>query len=225
MPLRLPQAGGINPVLINPTNVYASMINGTAFLYSDVDLSTYINGKYIILTDSAGKQAIGYSDVVGSGLTYGSELVANQTFDDDSWWTHDANWVVGSGVITHSSGSSGSVYKTNAGALGALYLYTMDITVSAQSVRIGIGVGGYSSFYTTSGSKTAVKTCLTDTTIRVNPNAAFVGTVDNVSAKQVTEPPATGLHIVSTKGGSTQNWTSVESGFDPNNITSITIEG
>lgn len=46
---------------------------------------------------------------------------------------------------------------------------------------------------------------------------------DDISFKQVTDPPSTGLHIVSTAGGTTRNWASVASGFNPNAISKIQI--
>jgi hypothetical protein len=41
--------------------------------------------------------------------------------------------------------------------------------------------------------------------------------------KRVTDPPATAVHIVSSLNGTTRNWASIESGFDPNTIASWKI--
>jgi hypothetical protein len=41
--------------------------------------------------------------------------------------------------------------------------------------------------------------------------------------KQVTDVPATGLHLLSSKNGSTRNMFSVESGFNPNTVTRVNI--
>lgn len=46
----------------------------------------------------------------------------------------------------------------------------------------------------------------------VNAYAYF----DDISIQEVTNGPATGVHIVSEKDGSTRNWTSIDSGFDYN---------
>jgi hypothetical protein len=46
---------------------------------------------------------------------------------------------------------------------------------------------------------------------------------DDVSLKLITDPPATAVHIVSSLNGTTRNWTSIESGFDPNAIASWAI--
>lgn len=48
--------------------------------------------------------------------------------------------------------------------------------------------------------------------------------IDNVSVKEVTHIGADGVHIVSTMGGTTRNWEDIESGFDPNDISSIVFQ-
>lgn len=61
-----------------------------------------------------------------------------------------------------------------------------------------------------------------DTTIYIN-GSAFSGTLDNVSLKRVTDPPNTAVHIVSSLNGTTRDWASIESGFDPIGIASWII--
>ncbi|MFA7202791.1 MAG: hypothetical protein WC188_03670, partial [Candidatus Caldatribacteriota bacterium] len=45
------------------------------------------------------------------------------------------------------------------------------------------------------------------------------------SCKAYTDVPATGLHLMSTKNGTTRNMASVETGFDPNTIVGVKIYG
>lgn len=47
--------------------------------------------------------------------------------------------------------------------------------------------------------------------------------IDNVSVKEVTHIGADGVHIVSASGGATRNWTSIDTGFDPNAIASVYV--
>jgi hypothetical protein len=47
---------------------------------------------------------------------------------------------------------------------------------------------------------------------------------DSVSVRQVTSPQATGAWLVNTPGGSVKNFESIESGFDPNDISSVIIQ-
>ncbi|MFZ2097192.1 MAG: hypothetical protein WAV05_11205, partial [Anaerolineales bacterium] len=46
---------------------------------------------------------------------------------------------------------------------------------------------------------------------------------DDVSVKRVTDPPATGVHIVSSLNGVTRAWENIEDGFNPNDIASWEI--
>jgi len=56
-------------------------------------------------------------------------------------------------------------------------------------------------------------------------NVNQYGWADNYSIKRVTDPPSTAVHIVSSLNGTTRNWASIESGFDPNTISSWSIYG
>ena len=46
-----------------------------------------------------------------------------------------------------------------------------------------------------------------------------------MSIKPYTDILATGLHLMSTKNGTTRNMASVESGFNPNTVVSVRIYG
>lgn len=46
---------------------------------------------------------------------------------------------------------------------------------------------------------------------------------DDASIQAVLDPPATGVHIVSAYGGSVRAWTTIESGFNPNTITTAVL--
>jgi hypothetical protein len=50
-------------------------------------------------------------------------------------------------------------------------------------------------------------------------------TLDNVSVKKLTDVPVTGLHLMSTKNGTTRNMANVETGFNPNAIVGVKIYG
>ena len=66
-----------------------------------------------------------------------------------------------------------------------------------------------------------------DTQFYLKKETVTAGTMlfDEVTLKRITDPPSTGVHIVSAYGGSTRAWTNIDSGFDPNNIVTITIIG
>jgi len=72
--------------------------------------------------------------------------------------------------------------------------------------------------WSTNGTKTGYITCGSSYTVIDIANYSAPGSVDidNFSAKALTDCAATGALIVSTLGGSTRSWTSVDTGFNPN---------
>lgn len=56
----------------------------------------------------------------------------------------------------------------------------------------------------------------------LNSNGA-IAYFDDISLKEVTHVGADGVHIVSASSGATRNWTSIDTGFDPNAIASVYV--
>ena len=205
--------------------------DGLAFLWSSLDLSPYAGAlgrtpHKVILVDSAGKRALGYLAGVGAGETLGSELFLNPGFDSDTNWEKDSGWTIGGGVAS-DNGSSGYLIQGVAPAPGVLSRLSMNITILNAGGIYLIDSGGFTYFlglYNTTGIKTGYLT-KNDT----NPNAglfgsSFNGSVDDGSLKRVTDPPNTGIHIVSSLNGTVRNWADKDTGFDPNTITTWSIE-
>ncbi len=224
---------------------------GNAFYWSDTDLTIYAgndNGPTpysILLTDAAGKTARGFIGAVGAGETATGEIVTNGNMELDSSWanfgtaaTNERSNVQAHGgtysrhLIT-SAGNSG-IKQSLSVTTGRLYKYSLWI--------YPITGAGYSSYHYRAGSTfgtgnitlslnswqnviaygTAYSTGAGDVNIygQDNPNEFYV---DDVSALQVTVPPSTGVHIVSASGGSVRAWASVDSGFNPNTITTAVV--
>jgi hypothetical protein len=59
--------------------------------------------------------------------------------------------------------------------------------------------------------------------VGANSGANATLTIDNILAQHVLDPPSTGVHIVSAYGGSVRAWASIDSGFDPNTITTAVV--
>ena len=55
------------------------------------------------------------------------------------------------------------------------------------------------------------------------PGAGNSADFTGLSVKPLTDVPATGLHLMNAKDGTTRNMTSVDSGFDPNKIVKVEI--
>ncbi len=221
--------------------VVVSTVDGTAFVMPDdgsgANISPYAGTHVIKLVDSAGKVAWGYLSDAGSGETLGSELITNGTFDGDiSGWTDGSTgtcsigWNAGGYLEVSSDGSCYARAKQQL-TFGAGYLikYTWTGTsIQPNTNRMFIGLsagagqyvhnvdladGTYDGYFTASQVVAWIQA----------ESGHLGGTFDDISAKQVTAPPATGCSIVSTPGGSTQNFAYIDSGFDPNDIASYDL--
>ncbi len=222
--------------------VAVCLADGGAFVMPDdgsgADLSPFANTHIIKLVDSAGKVAWGYLSSAGTGETLGSELVTNGDFASDiSGWTLNAG--AGGGSITWDAGTlkflqgAGSVVmyaRQDSVAAEANKLYRALFSITAQLgvtyTKIYIGKsGGPSDYYYESpygGVRDITRMVCAEGQIRMQLNdaqgAGYYSNWDNISLKQVTAPPATGCWVVSSLGGGTRDWASVDAGFDPNDI-------
>jgi len=184
-----------------------------------------------VATDAAGKKATGYIAAVGAGETLGSELITG-------WENSGSNpfeTFTSSGLdITSAINTSGwgvvdvSPYIPST---GALLKYTGDITINS-GVLLNLQVDQYPDTNpktilqspVTTGIKTYYATSLaTQNGLQFVASEAVDFKALNNSLKYITDPPSTAVHIVSSLNGTTRNWASIESGFDPNAIATYQI--
>lgn len=208
--------------------------DGNAFLWSSLDLSPYFGAlgrtpHKAILLDAAGKLAIGYLAGVGADVaeTLGSELITGWTNDPESPYStllvnangHDIDSLIQIGdVVSIAVGDtfikSGELYKTtnnftiNSGSLD--YYYTGAYPNGSFTKE---SVSGVLNFYYTGVGVEFPKVQIVHS---INASAL-------ISHKRVIDPPSTACHIVSALNGTTRAWASIESGFNPNTITSWII--
>ena len=186
-----------------------------AFIEFGVDISAYHCNHKIVVTDSAGKSASGFlHSVAPGGETLGDDLL--------SGWDFSSGWskVIGDETIldadsfsTASAGGSG-LYKAVATQFACYYFEGSGSTTSGGGlsfhiIRQGstlnpIVNGGYATAYALA--------------VQFYCRTEGAGTTDITSLllKRLTDCAATGALIVSTLGGSTRSWTSVDTGFNPN---------
>jgi len=229
-------AGGIGSGPVSQANMKLSIASDTAFVDFGIagSLTSYVGDK-ITIKDSSGNALVGYIKAAGTGQTYGSNLLPNSTFANTTN-VNSSNATLaalsGSGysgsnaLQVTSTGSGGNGYEqltTTVGELiqstAYLYLvsgpyYCMNLENSSFST-IGQVCGGGASWT----KNTAYMTIPNTTSYVAWTNGGSSGNVLNVSVvayQQVLTPSATGVTIVSTSGGSSQNWTSMASGFNLN---------
>ena len=109
---------------VSLANIRLSLVNGTAFVdFSAANtLTPYLNRK-LILTDSAGKKAVGYIKAVGTGETLGDEIVVNGGFEGVYTGGLAPNWASSRGTpseytVAPQEGSSSQQINNPAGNNG-----------------------------------------------------------------------------------------------------------
>ncbi len=218
------------------------MTDGTAFYDQDGDVVEGVPGNQLILTDSAGARAIGYIKAVGTGETLGGELLPGTSglFTDwtgvapdeipDGWTRRDGPFDMATRLTENPADqcqilSDGTLITLRKGLIliwDKLYKVSIDIkTVDSGSVQIN--VGGETQTYNTTGIKTIYANAETTRNYDITRVGVTNVTFDDVSIKQVLTPSTNGVVIVSTSGGSTENWAQVDSGFNPNDIVSYAV--
>ena len=184
-------------------------------------------------------EEVGYfsSELVQNGdfSELGSELVTNGDFADNSWWQlSSSNVNISNGKGNFTAGTTEYFYKTNTLTVGKTYKIVFEITdyttgyITAFGGSFGaaaVGVGTYIRYYTA-----------VDTTFGLVGNT-FVGSIDNVSVKQVdpndrwtkrngstiSEDVATVVALGNIEAGS-NNWTLYQTVFEQNKTYKVTFK-
>jgi len=194
--------------------------------------------KYrITLEDDDSKFAYGWIGEQDAAEALGLEEITNGAFanwtgDDPDDWVISAedagNYITenpaGSAQIV-SDGSAISMTQTLALEGGKLYKTTFDVdTVASGSIKVEVD-GWTACTYNSTGSKECYWTAAEDNiTFRIMRNAACDITIDDVVTKEVTSAGIDSVHIYPERYATTTGWTSIDSGFDYNNITAVDIE-
>jgi phage gp37-like protein len=176
---------------------------------------------YIELLDATGKKATGYIGAVGAGETLGSELITGWTNGGYDTWASAGVDITSTIGLTDALRAGWQQYTSSSGWLVKL------ITTLAYT-------GNQPFFWILNHPEYTNRTEINDLVVGANTkyrtllsaadDIAFItGAITNYSVisnsfKRVTDPPSTAVHIVSSLNGTTRNWASIESGFDPNTI-------
>jgi len=182
-----------------------------AFIEFGVDISAYHGNHKIVVTDSAGKSASGYlHSIAPGGVTLGGDVMSGWDFTSGFSILGpasiiDANSFSGIGGVLKNYLTEKQLYKiSNSGASTA----TCDVRVCTQAGTV-LKIFSLNDF----SYVTAIPLYIY---IQVRNSTDGTTDVTTLKAEPVTDCPATGALIVSTLGGSTRSWTSVDTGFNPN---------
>jgi len=224
----------------------ATVANGARIYCSALDLTPYI-GKLKRVKDTGGKYAWGYIKAADTTKAYGSNLfdadAAVFTAGTYAWTVYGANTianVANSLEVTCVDGINGARENLNDAAdltadlvAGALYETKVDIKVNAgSSVDFGVDDGVIATHY---GSAVTSETFITQTQEITSLSATGcymvframeageIAYLDNLSIRRITNLGPTAVLISSTPGGATQSWTGMETGFNPNSISTVEV--
>ena len=169
--------------------------NSGLFFNKEFDFSRGTSATYVA-KDGFIKTAGIQSNVVNNGdfSELGSELVINGTFDTDSNWSKGTGWSISGGSANCDGTQTGSTNLHNSTDIGIVnnkfykVVYTISNYVSG-SIRIKVGNTGFGVYHTSNGTYTQYLKAVVTTFPRAqfNADANFIGSIDNVSVKEVAQ--------------------------------------
>lgn len=201
-----------NPVVYRGTlaGLRISSVDGVALLDNCAALVPYADGLHRVeIYDSAGRQLVGYLSAQGAGETLSGDAL--------SGWNFTSGWspVAGASVVDANSFSNSTeskgIYKAGILTIGALHKVVVDGSTTATVFDV-IDTAGSLTFVT--GFGTGYATPLANKNLYLR-NKTGTGQTDITTLElyQVTAPSTDGVLIVSTKGGATRNFASVNASF------------
>ncbi len=227
---------GYHGTSLTPADSRSSFAANDSWLAWDgLDFSAYGTGNWeVILTDSSGYRARGIAGVVGTGEALGGELILTGNCANSGaigYDTFDGATPTGFHAIKSSGGnkSAGTADELVlvVGSLNKRIAELVLFSGTTPTWRLTAGIDGVlwtEAVIMTAGSNTEYSNLmLGGTGIIYFVNSTNVEyTLSVLSSKQVTEPAATGIHILDGPGGSAA-WAEIDSSFDYNDIVEIEI--
>ena len=133
-------------------------------------------------------QPVGLRLDKSKGLVLGSEICTDPGFNNPAAWIvagATPGWVVSGGKATVASTAAANRWLTNGSILtiGKTYLITADVEVTAGALNLDISASAFPDT-TTSGRKQWVLTASL-TTFQFIGRSSFIGSVDNISIKEL----------------------------------------
>jgi hypothetical protein len=202
-----------------------------AFIEFGVDLTSYHGNHKIVITDSAGKSASGYlHSVAPGGETLGASVILNGDFSG-TWTGGLPQSHILTGTITGTSYleaddvndrlrivSDGAVMGVRQAVftVGGMHKITVNVqTVNSGTIKTQFSSDASKIIISGTGGTTGYRNAEAEYCQFIRNEACDV-IVNSWAAEPLTDCAATGALIVSTLGGATRSWTSVDTGFNPN---------
>lgn len=164
-------------------NVSVKEMIDADFDFTRTSSATRINPDYLLETVSINSDELVQN---GNFSELGSQLIVNGNFADNSAWSlSGANLSISNGQGISTGSNFGAQFKQTILQTNKIYKLTFDI-VNYTSGSIGLTANYYgeAAQYNTEGTHTTYFTSLSQTEFRLY-SQDFVGSIDNVSVKQV----------------------------------------
>lgn len=186
-----------------------------------------------ITSKTDGKKMHGYAKAAGTGETYGAQLLVNGDFEDGATgWILNSN--ANASVVPDGAGGNwlkltqkdlttfAQIFQSKTGDTGYLLRGNIGRVSASHNIALVFYITGqYPEKIIPSGESTDISLYVnawaTPVTliIHISTRSYFTTAhVDSVSLHRVLTPSATGVTITSTPDGDTQDWASIEAGFD-----------
>lgn len=184
----------------SPASLFAS--GGQGAWYDPSDLTTMATGAGV--SPTAG-QTVRHILDKSKGLTLGADIMVNGGFDDASGWTTTGFWTISGGVASVTAGGFSALVRAVTGlAAGKAFEVEFDTNTSVSAsidLRMGgaLGTSLVATFTPPLGiSRQTLRVAQTiaGTDFRFVTSTAFVGTIDNITIKEIP-----GTHAQQTTSG------------------------
>ena len=223
-----------NTILMeNSGSFYAIMATGDATIRSSATDVSGQTGKLVLAYDGTNdKFAVAYGHGEDDAAAFGSNLIVNGAFDDSSNWSFtNPPWTISGGAANYDATTASNITYTAGLTLpvGAYVRLDFDLA-SAASAKLGVsGVYTFLPSYTDvfPGSNSYSGNVLIANTFFLRGSAASpaIWSIDNIVLRQYTALGTDALQLRNQleSSGSSRNWASIESGFDPSKISKIEV--
>ena len=177
---------GRSNAIFSLSSVSVVEITDADFDFTRTSSATRVNPDYLIETVSINSANL----VQNSNFSeLGSQLVTNGDFATDSNWIKGTGWTISGGKAICDGSQTGNTGLQQSGVAvsGKIYKIQFDLTVDAGFINY-VNLGGWidNTNLTTSNTYTYYTTTTTNTdNLGIAGDSNFVGSVDNVSVKQV----------------------------------------
>ncbi|OQB42033.1 MAG: hypothetical protein BWY04_00519 [candidate division CPR1 bacterium ADurb.Bin160] len=182
--------------------------------FAGFDFSTVIvenKNRLICLRDSNNRIAWGYFGNPGTEMILGSNIILNGTFDSDTDWEKDASW----SIADNKANKTSSLFEEKISQdlfleEKKLYKITYDILDSTSTDNLQIFVEGVPKCPRKWNFETYIDFHNSETdneiSFEIFGDSGFVGSVDNVTLKEVTSPSAAGCFVYKNREKTENGW-------------------